>query len=599
MTAGPAGGGSLRGGSWRTIRDGLAATPEIARGLWWTLVLALIASSGRIVVAVAVQVAVDGASTPGEAARSIVPVIVACAVAVLVAAGASVWMNRRLVRASEEALASLRVQAFARVLRIPPHRLGGAPRSSLVSRVMSDVDTISQFTQSGGISLATNALQALIAVVAMFWYSWPLAAVVLVVAVPALLIMQRAHALIAARFHAVRIAVGGLFGGVGEAIEGVDVIRGFGAHARVQARVDGLIDGVEHAQLRTVWPVGVNTAAGELINGVITTAVMLVGVALGAALLPPGLPAPDGGELVAFLFLVTFFVRPLQFLVGQLGEAQNAVAGWRRVLEVLADPATRPSAGVAAIPDGPIGVEVHDLGFSYGGGRPALDGVETSVPAGSHVVIVGETGSGKTTFARLLTRQLEIGRGRILLGGVPVEEITDDAFARRVAVVPQDAFLFDRTVAENIAVGDDLPDRQRVRAVLAELGLDDWADALPEGIDTPVGQRGRALSIGGRQLIALARAAYLEPDLLVLDEATSGIDPGTDVRVQQALRRIARGRTTITIAHRMATARTADLILVFAGGRLVEQGTHAGLVAEGGRFAAAARAAVGAQHPRR
>ncbi len=566
---------------WRTIRDGLAVTPEIRRGIGGTLALALVAGSGRVVVAVGVQLVVDGALVPGTAAAASLPVVLSCALAVVVAGLSSMWMNRRLVRTSEDALASLRRQAFARVLRLPSE--GGASRTSLVSRVTSDVDAISQFTQSGGVSLVTNAVQALIAVVVMFCYSWALALAVLVLSVPALIAMQLLHRVIAERYHRVRVAVGRLYGGVGEAIEGVEVIRGFGAADRVQIRTDALIGEVEQAQLRTVLPIGVNTGMGELINGIVTATVVVAGAVLGVGLLPGWLPVPAAGELIAFLFLVTFFVRPLQYLVGQLGEAQNAVAGWRRVLEVLAEAESLPD-GDAVIPAGPIRIEVTGLGFSYDL-RPALLGVDARIDAGSHVVIVGETGSGKSTFAKLLTRQLRADAGGILVNGVPIGDIADDAFSRRVAVVPQDAFLFDRTVAENIAAGEDTPDLVRVAAVLADLGLSEWVRALPDGQNTRVGQRGHALSAGGRQLVALARAAYLAPDLLVLDEATSGIDPDTDVRVQHALRRLARGRTTVTIAHRMATARQADRILVFRAGRLIEQGTHAELIAADGAYA--------------
>ncbi|MFT4305766.1 MAG: ABC transporter ATP-binding protein [Microbacterium sp.] len=568
-------------GSWRTIRAGLAVTPEIRRGLWLTLALALVAGSGRVVVAVGVQLVVDGALAPGSAVQAVLPVVVGCALAVVVAGLASMWMNRRLVRASEDALASLRRQAFARILRLPSE--GGASRATLVSRVTSDVDAISQFTQSGGVSLVTNAFQALVAVVVMLCYSWPLTAAVLLLSAPALAAMQLLHGLIARRYHRVRVAVGALYGGVGEAIEGIEVIRGFGVADRVQARTDALIGDVERAQLRTALPVGVNTAMGELVNGIVTATVVVVGAVLGVGLLPGALPMPAEGELIAFLFLVTFFVRPLQFLVGQLGDAQNAVAGWRRVLEVLAAADALPD-GDAPIGPGPIGVEVEGLGFSYDG-RPALAEVDVRIEAGSHVVIVGETGSGKSTFAKLLTRQLRADAGGIRLSGVPIDRIAADAFCRRVAVVPQDAFLFDRTVAENIAAGEDEPDLARVEAVLADLGLTEWVRALPDGVHTRVGSRGHALSAGGRQLVALARAAYLAPDLLVLDEATSGIDPDTDVRVQHALRRLARGRTVVTIAHRTATARQADRILVFAAGRLVEQGSHAALIAAGGGYA--------------
>lgn len=590
-------GSESQAGSFRAIRRGLALTPEVWDGIWFTVILAIVAASGRVMVAIGIQLALDhatgagaagaGATVTTSASAQAMPYIAACGLGVIVAGAASVWANRRLIRASESALATLRTSAFSRILRLPAQALGDAPRSAHVARVTSDIDTITQFTQSGGLGLITNLFQAIVAAAVMIWYSWLLGLIVLIVAIPFVVVLRGVQRVIAARFHRVRSAVGHVYGAVGEALEGVEVIRGFGAQDRVLERLDDRIDDVATAQRATLVPVGANISTGELVNGIITTAVILVGVALGTAQLSVGwLPRPTVGEVVAFLFLITFFVRPLQFMVGQLAQAQSAAAGWQRVLDVfdLGDPdaAERPHA----LAHGPVAVDIVDLSFAYAPGVPVLRDISARIAPGANVAIVGETGSGKTTLAKLLTRQLETGTGAILVGGVPIERITEDSFARRIAVVPQDAFVFDRTVAENISLVDDRVDERRVHGVLHDLGLDDWVAQLPLGIHTPVGQRGTLLSAGGRQIVALARAAYLDPDLLVLDEATSGIDPETDVRIHRALHRLTAGRTTITIAHRMATARRADLILVLDRGALVESGAHDDLIRAGGRYAA-------------
>jgi ABC-type multidrug transport system fused ATPase/permease subunit len=193
--------------------------------------------------------------------------------------------------------------------------------------------------------------------------------------------------------------------------------------------------------------------------------------------------------------------------------------------------------------------------------------------------VVGETGSGKTTFAKLLTRLMDPTRGRVLLSGTPLSRVGFGELRRRVVMVPQDGFLFDSTVGRNAAfVRPDLSDAE-LTAAFAELGLADWLAGLPAGLDTPVGERGEHLSVGERQLVALVRAYVADPDLLILDEATSAVDPATEVRLQRALDAVTRGRTTVTIAHRLSTAEAADEVLVFDGGRIVQRGPHEQLVA--------------------
>jgi ABC-type multidrug transport system fused ATPase/permease subunit len=233
---------------------------------------------------------------------------------------------------------------------------------------------------------------------------------------------------------------------------------------------------------------------------------------------------------------------------------------------------------------------MRGVDFSYSPTKRAIRHLDLDIEPHEHVAVVGETGSGKTTFAKLLTRQLLPTQGTIELGATDIRTITDASFARRVAIVPQEGFLFDRTVFENIAMGSPGATRADVMDVLGDLGLSAWVQGLGNGLDTVVGTRGDALSAGERQLVALARTALVDPDLLVLDEATSGVDPATDVTVQRALGHLTKGRTTVTIAHRMITAETADTVLLFHDGQLVERGSHAELISAGGRYAALHRA---------
>ncbi|MBW8821819.1 MAG: ATP-binding cassette domain-containing protein, partial [Streptomyces sp.] len=207
------------------------------------------------------------------------------------------------------------------------------------------------------------------------------------------------------------------------------------------------------------------------------------------------------------------------------------------------------------------------------------------IEAQTRVAVVGETGSGKTTFAKLLTRLMDPTRGRVLLGDVPLASLSFASLRSRVVMVPQDGFLFDTTVADNVRYGRPDATDDDIQLAFTELGLLDWLETLPDGIRTAVGERGESLSVGEKQLVAIARAYVADPDLLVLDEATSAVDPATEVRLARALDSLTRGRTTLTIAHRLSTAEAADEVLVVDKGVVVQRGSHAELVAVPGVYA--------------
>jgi ATP-binding cassette subfamily B protein len=288
------------------------------------------------------------------------------------------------------------------------------------------------------------------------------------------------------------------------------------------------------------------------------------------------------GKLTAFLFLVTLFIQPVQIATDVLNDAQNAVAGWRRVLDVLdiaPDVADPDDLGVP-LPPGPLSVTFADVSFRYPGGPIVLSDVDLRIPARTKVAVVGETGSGKTTFAKLLTRLMDPAAGEVLLSDTPLTSVKFSSLRSRVVMVPQDGFLFDATVAENIRFAAPSLTDDDLRLAFTELGLADWVAGLPQGTETPVGERGEALSVGERQLVALVRAYVADPDLLVLDEATSAVDPATEVRLQRALDAVTRGRTTVAIAHRLSTAQAADEVIVVDAGRVVQRGPHALLVAQ-------------------
>jgi putative ABC transport system ATP-binding protein len=258
----------------------------------------------------------------------------------------------------------------------------------------------------------------------------------------------------------------------------------------------------------------------------------------------------------------------------------------RRVLGILDTPTdvADPSPG-RDLPAGPLAVRFEHVRYAYPGGPDVLHDVDLEIAPQTRVAVVGETGSGKTTFAKLLTRLMDPTEGRVLLSGVPLDEVRFASLRRRVVMVPQDGFLFDASVAENVRYGRPEADDAELQLAFTELGLVDWLDTLPDGLHTQVGERGESLSVGERQLVAIARAYLADPDLLVLDEATSAVDPATEVRLSRALDSLTRGRTTLTIAHRLSTAEAADEVLVVDKGRVVQRGPHRELVAVPGVYA--------------
>jgi ATP-binding cassette subfamily B protein len=572
-----------------TLRRGVQISPQIVDGLWLTLALAVLAAAGRVVVPVAVQRTIDDGilAAGGPDAGRVVLLTGLAAGAVVVAGLCTAVVNVRLFRRTEAGLAALRVQAFRHVHDLSTLSQGTERRGALVSRVTSDVDTISLFVQWGGIQLLVSTLQVLVATALMAVYSWQLTLVVWACFVPLFLVLRRAQGSVNRAYAAVRQAVGAMLGAISEAVVGAETVRAYGVARRTRRRVDAAVEHTRATQARAQLLVSSVFSSGVLVANLVLAVVVVVGTLLGVG---GGLTA---GQVIAFLFLVQLFTGPVQQATEILNELQNAVAGWRRVLAVLETPVDVAEADDAtASPRGPAAVTLRGVRFAYPDGPEVLHGVDLELPARRKVAVVGRTGSGKTTVAKLVARLMDPTAGQVLLDGVDLRRLTLGSLRERVVLVPQEGFLFDGTVEQNVAYGlrpDPPADLGETRARVAEavdaLGLTDWVAGLPQGLDTPVGQRGEALSAGERQLVAIARAYLAAPDLLVLDEATSAVDPAAEVRIARALDSLTSGRSTITIAHRLSTAEASDLVVVVDDGHVVEVGGHAELAAAGGVYA--------------
>ncbi|WP_129787551.1 ABC transporter ATP-binding protein [Promicromonospora panici] len=588
-------------GVFATLRRGIEISPEITRGLWITLGLATLAATGRVVVPLAVQQTIDVgilADAGPDAGR--VALLASLAAGALVLAGlCAALVNVRLFRSAEAGLATLRIKAFRHVHDLSTLTQNTERRGALVSRVTNDVDTVSLFVQWGGIMLLVSALQIVVATGLMLVYSPILTAVVWVAFVPMFLVIRYGQRYVNRAYTLVRERVGAMLGAISESVVGAETVRAYGVSERTGRRIGGAIEETRAAQARSQVLVAGTFSSGVLISNLVLSIVVVVGTLLGVG---GGLTA---GQLVAFLFLVQLFTGPVQMATEILNELQNAVAGWRRVIAVIETPVQ-----VAEKPDavtqerGPARVTLRDVRFAYPNGPEVLHGVTLDLPPRTKVAVVGQTGSGKTTIAKLVTRLMDPTAGAVELDGVDLRDLSFASLRERVVLVPQEGFLFDGTVLANAAYGLRTPlgagsspdqdpaegrisstQRAAVEGAFAELGLADWVADLPDGLDTEVGQRGEALSAGERQLVAIARAYLAQPDLLVLDEATSAVDPATEVRIARALDSLTAGRSTITIAHRLSTAEASDLVVVVDQGHVVESGPHDELAAAGGIYA--------------
>ena len=501
---------------------------------------------------------------------------VVVAVAALVLARTQILL---VTRVGEKFLRDLRVRVFAHIQAMSMAFFDKEQTGKLVARMTSDIDSLQELVQMGLVMFVTNALLLIFSVVVLLAMS-PVMSLICIITLPVVIVASvRFQRDSNQAYLAVRDRIGQTLSTLQEGLSGIRVIQAFGREDATARRFSKFNDAQLDAQLRAVK---ISARYFPVIEfaGVATTAAV---VGIGGVLVHRDYVTV--GTVAAFVLYMTNLFEPIQQLSQLFNLVQSAGAALAKLFALLDTKSPLPERVAAVDLPARGAVEARGVGFSYDGSHPVLSDVDLVVAPGERLALVGPTGAGKSTLAKLLARLYDPTEGTISFGGVDLRDATFASLRERIVVVPQEGYLFHGTILDNVRIGRRGATDEEVVDAMKRIGVHDRFAAMPEGLETEVRERGSRLSAGERQLVSLARAALANPEVLVLDEATSSLDPGTEADVELAMTALTEGRTSIVIAHRLSTAERADRVAVVDAGGIAEIGTHTELLERQGRYA--------------
>ena len=568
--------------SWRQTQQRVRMLVRLARPYRLRALLAV----GTLVAFTAVallppllaRAAIDNGIDEGSL-RTITLVVVAFLLTAVAVFGLSAAQTYFTGWVGERGLADLRIELFEHLQRLSLGYYERNRTGAIVSRITNDVEALDLLGTDGVSSLVQNTLVLGGTVIFMFLLDWRLALATLVI----LPLMGLATAWFRSRsnhaYRRVRERLGLVTATLAEDIAGMRVVQSFTREPTSQTTFRGVNQRYRDSNYETVVLNGIYFPAVDILSAVATAIVL----GFGGWLVVDG--DMTAGTLVAFLLYLANFFDPVQQLSQLYNTFLSATAALDRITTVLdeePDIVDEPDARPLERAQGHV--RFDHVRFGYGDLPDVLHDFDLDVPAGTTVALVGHTGAGKSTIAKLLARFYDPRAGRVTVDDTDLRDVTQESVRRQLGIVPQEGFLFGGSIADNIAFGRPTASRGEIEAAATAVGADAFIAELADGYDTQVGERGFRLSLGQRQLVAFARALLADPRILILDEATSSVDIGTERKIELGLRQLLRGRTAFIIAHRLSTIRRADLIVVLDHGRIVEQGTHDELIARPGPY---------------
>ncbi len=576
----------------------------VRRRFWLTIAAVVLSQAARVLGPVLIAFGIDGA-LPALRAGDNVPLVLTGAAylaAALVTAGLTALYVTSTARLSQTMLLDLRVRVFRQTQRLSLEFHEKYTSGRIIARQTSDLEALRELLDSGVSSLASGLLFMAFTATAVFALDWRSGLLVLAAGVPMYLLARWYQKRSQIVFRESRVVSAGLIVHFVETMTGIRAVKAFRKERENAARFAELAEGY-----RTVTVRSIN------LNGIFQPGLVLIGnVCVAVVLLTGGFRVLDGeltvGVLLALLLSAKRFFQPVDQMAMFYNSFQSAQAALEKVSGLLEEvPTVRPPADPVALKDAAGTIEFRGVEFRYGTGPVIVPALDLHIPAGQTVALVGQTGAGKSTLAKLIARFYDVTAGSVTLDGVDVRRLSTEDLRRSVVMVTQEAFLFSGSVADNIALGRPGASRSEIEDAARAVGAHAFIEELPDGYDTDVNKRGGRVSAGQRQLIGFARAVLARPAVLILDEATSSLDIPSERLVQNGLAALLRGsgggtgvgggagvggrtgrtsgRTALIIAHRLSTVETADRVLVVHDGRIVEDGTPAQLIGDGGRFA--------------